>query len=157
MTNSIQTWGLLTRKTFSVIALLVIGLTAFTTCDAQSIVGKWKGVSVTNYYSDDYAKQMGKSMEEKLAKETGNSEIDYNADHSFKMIFYETNSSEATIMKGTWSVAGDQLKLTLESQFNPKGTSTNAHFTINGNTMVTTAVIAPPARIIKTVSTSTRL
>jgi hypothetical protein len=157
MTYAIQTLGLLTRKSFSVIAFLMIGLAAFKTSDAQSIVGKWKGVSVTNYYSDDYAKQTGKSKEEKLAKETGNSEMDYNADHSFKMVFYEANGSEATIMKGTWSVDGDQLKLTLEPQFNPKGTSTYAHFTINANTMVTTAVISPPARIIKTVSTSTRL
>jgi hypothetical protein len=157
MTYANQTLGILTRKTFSVIACLAIGMASFTACDAQSIVGKWKGVSVTNYYSDDYAKQTGKSIEEKQAKDAGNSEIDYKADHSFKMIFYETNGSEATIMKGTWSVVGDQLKLTLEPQFNPKGASTNAHFTINGNMMVTTAVITPPARIIKTVSTSTRL
>src|SRR5450631_1964441 len=151
MMYAIQTLGLLTRKAFSAIALLTIGLLAFTNCDAQSIIGKWKGVSVKNSFSADYAKQIGRSEEEKLAKDAGNSEMDYNADHSFKMIFYETNSSEATIMKGTWSVTGDQLKLTLESQFNPQKKSTVGTFTIHGETLVTTAVFAPPARIIKTV------
>lgn len=133
------------------------GLMFCTNCDGQNIVGKWKGVSVTNYYSDTYAKQVGKSMEEKQAKDAGNSEVDYNTDHSFTMIFYETSGSEATIMKGTWSAVGDQLTLTLEPQFNPQKKSTVASFTIQGNTMVTTAGFAPPARIIKTVSTSTRL
>ena len=120
MTDSIRTFRIITCKSFSFLAFLTIGLTAFATCDAQSIVGKWKGVSVKNSYSADYAKQIGKSEEEKLAKDAGNSEMDFNADHSFKMIFYETNSSEATIMKGTWSVSGDQLTLTLDPQFNPK-------------------------------------
>lgn len=139
------------------IAFTAIGLTAFTKSDAQSIVGKWKGVSVNNYFSDDYAKHMGKRMEEKSAKDAGNSEIDYHADHSFTMIFYTSSNSEATIMKGTWAVSGDQLTLTLEPQFNPKKTSTVSTFTITGNTMVTTAVIAPPARIIKSISTASRM
>jgi len=155
--NIFQAFGVLTRRTFYVLIFITIALAAYTTCDAQSVVGKWKGVSVTNYYSDAYAKQVGKSMEEKSAKETGYSEIDYNADHSFKMIFYTSNSSEATIMNGTWAVNGDQLTFTLDPQFNPKKTSSVATFTIHGDTMVTTAVIAPPSRIIKTISTGTRM
>jgi hypothetical protein len=96
-------------------------------------------------------------MEEKLAKETGYSEMDYHADHSFTMTFYTSDVSEATIMKGTWEAKGDQLTLTLDPQFNPKKMSTMATYSIHDNTMVTTAVIAPPARIIKTISTGTRL
>ena len=157
MANTFQIDRLLTRKIISVVACMTIGLTFFTKCDAQSIVGKWKGVSVKNYYSAEYTKQIGKSEEEKFAKDGGSSEMDYNADHSFRLIYYETNNSEATIMKGTWNVDGDQLILTLEPQFNPKGSSTKGNFTISGHTMVTTAVFAPPARIIKTVSTATRL
>ncbi len=133
------------------------GLLVSTHGNAQNIVGKWKGVSVTNYYSDDYAKQVGKSMETKSAKDGGNAEIDYNADHSFTMIFYETSGSEATIMKGIWAVTGDQLTLTLDPQFNPQKKSTVASFIIQGNTLVTTANIAAPSRIIKTVSTATRM
>ena len=61
-----------TLKAFIAITLITIGFAGFTKCDAQSIVGKWNGVSVKNYFSDDYAKIMGKPMEEKTVKEAGN-------------------------------------------------------------------------------------
>jgi hypothetical protein len=144
-------------KTLLIITYITIGFTGFTKCDAQAIVGKWKGVSVKNYYSAEYTEQTGKSMEEKFAKDAGNSEINYIADHTFIMTFSAPNNSDVTTMKGTWNVTGDQLKLTLEPQYNPQKTTTTAIFSINGNTMVTTAVIAPPARIIKTIATATRL
>src|SRR5580704_10883831 len=99
---------------------LFFGFSLMTTCGAQSIVGKWKGVSVKNYFSADYAKQMGKSMEEKTSKEAGNSEMIYNADHTFIMNFSAPNSTDIMTMKGVWSVSQDQLKLTLEPQYNPK-------------------------------------
>jgi predicted nucleic acid-binding protein len=151
-----------TLKTFNLkilffVSCICIGFSAFTKCDAQNIVGKWKGVSVKNYYSADYAKEIGKSMEEKFSKDVGNSEINYVADHSFIMTFSELNSSDETVMKGTWDVTGDQLKLTLEPKYNPKKITTTATFSISGNTMITTAIISPPSRIIKTVSTGTRL
>jgi hypothetical protein len=150
-------FGLVIRKIFFIVVVTAVGLTTSLKSDAQSIVGKWKGVSVSNYFSEDYAKQMGKTMEEKLAKDGGNSEIDYHADHSFTMIYYTSNNSEATIMKGVWAVNGDQLTMTLNPEFNPKKTSTVSSFTIQGNTMVTTSVMASPAKIIKTVSTASRL
>ena len=151
---------ILTFKVFTLRTLLtciIIGFSVLGKCDAQAIVGKWKGVSVKNYYSAEYAKQVGKSMEEKTSKDAGNSEVDYNSDHSFILSFSAPNSTELTVMKGTWSITGDQLKLTLEPQFNPQKMTTTATFTISGNTMVTTAIISPPSRIIKTVSTATRM
>jgi hypothetical protein len=149
-----------TFKVFALKTLLtctIIGFSVLGKCDAQAIVGKWKGVSVKNYYSAEYAKQIGKSMEEKTSKDAGNSEVYYNSDHSFILSFSAPNSTELTVMKGTWSVTGDQLKLTLEPQFNPQKMTTTATFTISGNTMETTAIISPPSRIIKTVSTATRM
>jgi hypothetical protein len=77
---------------FTISIFVVFSLQA--TCDAQSIVGKWKGVSVKNYYSPEYAKQMGRTMDEKLAKDVGNSEIIYNADHSFIMNISSPNSAD---------------------------------------------------------------
>jgi hypothetical protein len=38
---------------------MFLGFSLLTTCGAQSIVGKWKGVSVKNYFSAEYAKQAG--------------------------------------------------------------------------------------------------
>jgi hypothetical protein len=144
-------------KAFAVIVCIAIGFVASTNCSAQSIVGKWNGVSVKNYFSAEYAKVAGKPMEEKTVKEAGNSAIEYKSDHTFIMTFSAPNDPEVTTMKGTWSLTGDQLKSTLESQYNPQKKTTTATVSINGNTMVTTAVIPPPSRISKTISTSTRM
>jgi hypothetical protein len=146
-----------TLKTLLVITCITVGFVGFTTCYAQAIVGKWNGVSVKNYYSAEYAKALGKPMEEKSAKEIGTSAIEYTSDHRFILTFSALHDPEVTTMKGTWSLTGDQLKLTLEPKYNPKKMTTTATISINGNTLITTAVMPPPTRIIKSISTSTRM
>ena len=145
------------RKILILTICIFFGFSILTTCEAQSIVGKWKGVSVKNYYSSEYAKQIGKSMEEKTAKEAGNSEITYNADQTFIMNMSAPNSTDVMTMKGVWAVTQNQLKLTLEPKYNPQKMTTTSTFTINGNTMETTATMAPPSRIIKTIAVSTKI
>ena len=144
-------------KTLSIITCITLGFSGFMVCNAQSIIGKWKGVSVKNYYSAEGAKITGKSMEEKTSKEAGNSDIEYKSDHTFTMNFSAPSSSDVTTMKGTWSLTGDQLKLTLEPQYNPKKVTTTATVLVSGNTLVTTTTIAPPSRVAKTISTGTRM
>lgn len=139
------------------ILILAIAIGCFSTCGAQSIIGKWKGVSVKNYFSAEYAKQLGKSMEEKTAKEIGNSEIEYKTDHTFILNFTPPTSTEAMIMKGTWTLSGDLLKITMEPNFNPMKKTTTATVSISGNTMITTAEMPSQTRITKTISTSTRM
>ncbi|HMG66107.1 MAG TPA: lipocalin family protein [Chitinophagaceae bacterium] len=137
--------------------LVLIGITIFSTSHAQSIIGKWRGVSVKNYYSAEFAQKLGKPMEEKTAKDVGNSEIEYKSDHTFIINFSPANSKEVMTMKGTWSLSGDELKSTLEAQYNPMKKTTSATVSISSNTMITTAEIPPPSRITKTISTSTRM
>lgn len=144
-------------KALLVISFSTFGLAAFTICNGQSIIGKWKGVSVKNYYSAAYAKEAGKSVDEKSAKEIGNSAIEYKSDHTFLITFSAINDPQVTSMNGTWSQTGDQLKLTMEPKYNPQKMTTTATFSISGNTMLMTAVIPQPSRIIKTVSLSTRM
>jgi len=146
-----------TLKVLLITTYITIGFTGFTKCNAQSIVGKWKGVSVKNFYSEQGAKLMGKSIEEKTSKEAGNSDIEYKSDHTFILNFTAPNSSDVTTMKGTWDLSGDQLKLIFEPQYNPKKKTTTATVLISGNTLVTTAVIPQPSRIIKTISISTKM
>jgi hypothetical protein len=146
-----------TLKAIVIIAFITVGFSSFTKCDAQSIVGKWNGVSVKNYFSAEYAKVAGKSMEEKTVKEAGNSAVEYKSDHSFIMTFSAPNDPEITTMKGTWSLTGDQLKTTLEPKYNPQKMTTTATVSISGNTMITTAVMPATSRIIKTISTATRM
>ena len=144
-------------KALITVTCIAIGCAGFTKCDAQSIVGKWSGVSVKNYFSAEYAKVAGKSMEEKTVKEAGSSAIEYKSDHTFIMTFSALNDPQVTTIKGTWNLTGDQLKSTLEPKYNPRKMTTTATVSIRGNTMVTTAVMAPPARISKTISTGTRM
>jgi Domain of unknown function (DUF5004) len=156
MANVIST-TFFTRRILFLSFCAFIGFSLVTTCEAQSIVGKWKGVSVKNYYSADYARQTGKSMEEKFAKDAGNSEISYNADHTFVMNMSSPNSPDIMTMKGIWAATQDQLSMTLEAKYSPRKMTTTATFIIHGNTMETTAIIPPPSRIIKTISVATRI
>ena len=64
-----------TLKALLVITCIIVGFAGFTKCNAQSIVGKWNGVSVKNYFSAEFAKVAGKAMEEKTVKEAANSAI----------------------------------------------------------------------------------
>ncbi len=147
----------LNLKTLFIIICITIGFAGFIKCDAQSIVGKWKGVAVKNFYSAEFAKKTGKSMEEKSDKEAGHSEVEYKSNHTFTMSFSAPNNADITAMKGTWSITGDQLKSTLEPQYNPRKMTTTATVLINGKTMVVTSIIPPPSRISKTISTSVRM
>ena len=142
-------------KTIFIITCATVGFAGITQCTAQSIVGKWKAVSVKYFYSEHGAKMMGKSMEEKSAKETGNLDIEYKAGHTF--ISSYSAGPEVTTMKGTWDLTGDQLKITLEPQYNPKKIAAPSTVSINGNTLVTTIVMPPQGIVIKTISTSTRM
>lgn len=144
-------------KNLMLTVFMFLGFSLVTTCAAQSIVGKWKGVSVKKYYSAEYSKQIGKSMEEKTVKEVGNSEITYNADHTFILNISSLNSTEITTMKGIWAVTQNQLMVTVEAQYNPRNITTTSTFIINGNTMETTTIVPPPSRIIKTISIATKI
>jgi hypothetical protein len=144
-------------KALFITICLMVGFAGYSKCDAQSIIGKWNGVSVKNFFSAEYAKVAGKSMEEKTVKEAGNSAIEYKPDHTFIMTFSAPNDPEVTTITGTWSLTGDQLKTTLEPKYNPQKLTTTATVSINGNTMITTALIPAPSRIIKTISTGTRM
>jgi hypothetical protein len=152
-----STFSTFVSRTLLAITMSMIGLAGFTTCAAQPILGKWKGVSAKIYYSADYAKQLGKSMEEKTPKETGNSTLEYKADHSFVMTFTPPGDTQTTTMNGTWKLSGDQLTFMVEPKFNPRKTITTATISIQGNTMLITALIPPPSRISKTISTCTRM
>ena len=146
-----------TFKALLIISFVTFGITGFTKCDAQPIVGKWNGISVKNYYSAEFTKTTGKSMEEKTAKELGNSTVEYKSDHTFIMNFSGPGSTEVTTMQGTWNLTGDQLKLTLEPQYNPQKKTTTATIAINGNTMVTTSVMPAPSNISKSIATAIRM
>jgi hypothetical protein len=146
---------------FAVKALLVIcfsagGFGGTSACYAQSIIGKWKGGSSKVFYSAEYASGTGKSEEEKSAKDLGNYETEFKSDHTY-ITTLSLSNSEVTTMKGTWSLSGNQLNIITEPKYNPRKTTLSCTFVINGNTLVTTAIFPPPARMVKTIATLTRM
>jgi len=145
-----------TSKALLIISFITIGFASFTKCNAQSIVGKWKAVSEKRFYTEQGAKMMGKPMEGESEK-PGYSSIEYKADHTFIQNFTGLNNSEVTAMKGTWILTGDQLKITLEPQYNPKKIASAYTISINGNTLITTVVTPASSLVIKMITTSTRM
>ncbi len=143
-------------KTIFIITCATVGVAGITQCTAQSIVGKWKAVSETRFYTEKGAKMMGKSMEGQPEK-PGYSSIEYKADNTFIQNFSGQNNSEVTAMMGTWSLTGDQLKITLEPQYNPKKIASSYTISINGNTLITTVKTPASTLVIKMITTSTRM
>ena len=127
------------------IFLCTIGFAGFTKCEAQAIVGKWKGVSAKFVYSAG-AKQMGKEMEEQL-NEIRNHHYEFKSDHSFILTSAAHNSTETMVLKGTWRLSGDQLTTTLDAhqpdpEYNPeKGEASDTMIIqISGNTLIMTEI-----------------
>ena len=141
-------------KALFIIISISVGFASFTKCDAQAIVGKWKGVSVKYFNTPEVTRQTGKEIQESPSKEMGNSGYEFKSDHTFTNItpmhISGTNSTEVTTFKGTWSLSGDQLTTTLDAhQANPKynlkkgNASGNLKIQISGNTLIMTKV--PPS------------
>ena len=148
----------LSLKGLLIITFTFIGFVSATSCKVQSVVGKWKGASTKYYYNAEYAKQMGKSTEEKNGKDFDGFDINYNADHTFVMHITKPNSTEVMVMKGTWSLSGDKLTSTRELQFNPTKRSSVITVSFNGNQMVqTTEEMLPPARIHQAITNCVKM
>lgn len=143
-------------KALLIISFITIGFASFTKGNAQSIVGKWRAVSEKRFYTEQGSKMMGKPMEGESEK-PGYSSIEYKGDHTFIQNFSGLNNSEVPAMKGTWSLAGDQLRITLEPQYNPKKIASACTISINGNTLITTVVTPASSLVIKVITTSTRM
>ena len=127
-----------------IIFLCTISFASLTECQAQAIVGKWKGVSVKFIYIAG-AKHMNKEMEELQSKGVGNQHYEFQSDHRFILTSAALNSTETMVLKGTWRLSGDQLTTTLDAhqpdpEYNPEKEDAyeNMIIQINGNTLIMT-------------------
>jgi hypothetical protein len=144
-------------KTICLMVCILSLMSVLNPCNAQAVIGKWKGGSAKIYYGVEYTKQTGNSMEEKTAEQLGNYTIEFKPDHTFIETFTDPKDLKVTTMNGVWSLTGNDLQLTLEPKYNPQKTTESATISINANTMLTTAIMPAGSRIIKMVSTSTRM
>jgi hypothetical protein len=130
---------------------IIIAASSFCQSDAQAIVGKWESVSSKSYLTPEAAKEMGSpQIVTASGPEAGKAINEYRADHTYTLSVTPPGSAEAIIMKGKWTLTGDQLKITMDSPGNP---STLITVVFTGNTVVMSSKMAPPSKTTKVETT----
>ena len=119
-------------KALPVIICMIVGFGGFAKCDAQSIEGKWKVVSVKLFLNAG-------SPVEHLIPPTDIYEFEFKPDHT-----YVVTDGPGSTSTGTWSVSGNQLTMIApaEQKKGMKGRISN--FSITGNKMIRTVIAEPP-------------
>lgn len=144
-------------KALLIISCISIGFSNLSVCSAQSsVVGKWKEVSVKQFYSPEFAKKMGKTVLEGKVPAGSTYQWEFKADHTYVV---EGGHGKSDISTGEWSVVGNQLTMKAAAQVR-KGEGAEIYtFVITGNTMTRTMIIQPPYNemVIKQEDTSIRL
>jgi hypothetical protein len=121
-----------TAFTLKALIVIMVGFASFTKCDAQSIEGKWKVVSVKLFLNT------GSPVEHTIPP-TDKYEFELKPDHT-----YVVTDGPGSTSTGTWSVSGNQLTMIspAEQKKGMKGRVSN--FTITGNKMIRTVIAEPP-------------
>ena len=137
-------------KTLFILICINVGFAGFSSCQAQAIVGKWRGVSAKYFCRTAAGAKMVKQDEESQSKEMGKHGYEFKSDHGvILMHFSSLNSTEVTTMENcTWSLSGDQLTTILDAhqsdpKYNPKKGDAPGIVTIqiSGNTLLMTMVM----------------
>ena len=123
-------------KAFATRALLVfsitIGFASFTKCDAQSITGKWKVISVKLFLNT------GNPVEHPISP--GDIyEFEFKADYT-----YVVTDGPGSTSTGTWSVSGNQLTMIAPAEQKKGMKGRVSSFSITGNKMIRTVIAEPP-------------
>ena len=133
------------KPVVSVIA--IIASTAFTYCQAQSIVGKWKMVSTTSYFTAEGAAKQGKDTYTNAVPSTASIISEFKPDHTYLTTTSSASSPTPHMLGGNWSLTGDRLTITVDPKYKPgkELESSTITISITGNTMImTNNIIANP-------------
>lgn len=139
------------------ITCITLGFSGFNVCNAQSpIVGKWKEVSVKQFFNDENAKKMGRPFVEHQMRDKDIYEWEFKADHTY-VIIHGAGKDDKTI--GEWSVTGNQLTMKGAAQLRRGSGSEIYTFSITGSTMIRTMMVQPPynTMVVKQEDTSIRM
>src|SRR5450631_101934 len=93
-------------KTLLIFTISIICLSAITTCDAQSIVGKWNRVSAKQFYTPEAAKTLGKEFTEVSMASTGVDVIEFKSDHTYTKTLSGKYQPKPITLTGTWTDTG---------------------------------------------------
>jgi hypothetical protein len=127
-------------KAMLIFSFITFSFSGFTKCDAQSIVGKWKVVSVKIFLL------AGGASEHQLQAQDIY-EFEFKPDHS-----YVVDHGPGSTDTGTWSVSGNQLTMIAPAEQREGSKGRNSPFSITGNKMILTLVAVPPYNTVQSKS-----
>jgi hypothetical protein len=119
-------------KAFIAIVCITVGFAGFAKCDAQSIEGKWKLVSVKLFLN------AGNPVEHPIPP-TDIYTFEFKPDHT-----YVVTDGPGSTSTGTWSVSGNQLTMIAPAEQRKGMKGRISTFSITGNTMIRTIIAEPP-------------
>jgi hypothetical protein len=136
-----------TLKALLIISCITVCFSGFTKCDAQSIVGKSKVVSVKMFLN------AGGATERPLRAQYIY-EFEFKPDQTYVVTLGPESKTT-----GTWSVSGNQLTMIAPAEQRAGMKGRISTFSITGNKMIRTEVAEPPYNKMqsKTEFTSTRM
>ena len=151
-------WPAPHSKTFLIISFMLIA--GFNQCVAQALVGKWKMVSTTTYFTAaGAARQGGKTSVVNPLPASASIISDFKADHTYLTTTSSESSTTPSVLGGTWSLSDNTLTVTVDPKYHPrKGVeSSSATISISGNTMMITKPIQANDIVTKMVTNAERI
>lgn len=128
-TNTLKAFIL---KALIIISVITFGFASFNKCDAQSIEGKWKVVSVKLFLN------AGSPVEHPIPP-TDIYEFEFKPDHT-----YVVTDGPGSTSTGTWSVSGNQLTIIAPAEQKKGMKGRISTFLITGNKMIRTVIAESP-------------
>lgn len=135
--------------------LIFFGASSITRSQAQTVEGKWKGMSYTYYYSKEGAVKYGKPSQTVSLSDMGTVIIEYKPDHTFVTTNQVITSTIVNTLKGGWQVKGDQLTITAEpTSHTVKGHGSKTSTIILSANKLIIVEDAPPGNLIAKMETT---
>jgi hypothetical protein len=129
-------------------------------CAGQDIVGKWKMVSTTTYFtSEGAAKQGGKTSVINPVPASASIISEFKSDHTYLTTTSSAASPTPSTLGGTWSLSDNKLTVTVDPKYHPrKGVeSSTTIISITGNTLMMTKHIEENNIVAKMVTNAERI
>ena len=134
-------------------------ISATSPCEAQAIIGKWKFISTTMYFTPEGAAAQGQASRVNPVSSTANITSEFKSDHTYITITKMLNSPNITTIGGNWSISGDQLTITVDAKYKPQPGVESSVLTISisGNTLIMSNHSMSNKMVSKMVTTAERI
>ena len=129
-------------------------------CEAQAIVGKWKMVSTTTFFTaEGAAKQGGKTSVLNPVPASASIISEFKSDHTYLTTTSSSTSPTPSTLGGTWSLSDNKLTITVDPKYHPaKGVElSTVTISITGNTLMITRHIEENNIVAKMVTNAERI